>query len=672
MIVNDILYIISWWFLYLIAGFISLPLTWYFLRHLFDVGYGFAKTLGFLILSFLVFLFGIFKLLPFTNSTIYILALVLVFINAWIFQKNKKEIRNILYKKKKVIVFQEFLFLLGFSFWTLVRSHQPDIKGLEKFMDFGFINSILRTKYFPPPDMWLSGHTINYYWFGHLWTAISTKLSNIPSHVTYNLMIATILGLILTSAFSISTSLINSIKSKINIKTVFATGIISALLLVFGGNFHAPIYIIKDGAENYWYPDATRFIGFHPETNDKTIHEFPIYSFVVSDLHAHLINLPFVLLFIAFLTGLIMKNDKRNLISASFVLGIMFMTNTWDYANYLLVFGVSLGLYCFIKKGINHKTILKISTQFLLILLISLLFAAPFILNFNSITEGVKFVNNHSPLWQLAVLWGFPAILSFFYLVLFIKNRKRLQSADIFVFTLLISAWMLIIIPEILYVKDIYISSHHRANTMFKLTYQSFVLFYLLSGYLSIRSLLLVKTKIIKNILTIFYMIIFSSVLIYPSFAINSYYGELKQYRGLSGRQWIKNKYPHEYEIINWFEDNIKGQPIILEAPGDSYTENNLISSYTGLPTVSGWYVHEWLWRGTSQIPQERASDIKNIYTSGDLSLTKELISQYKVNYIIIGVLEREKYPDLNENKFEILGEKVFSSNKSAIYLLSY
>src|SRR5258708_38797604 len=32
----------------------------------------------------------------------------------------------------------------------------PDIHGLEKYMDYGFVNSILRSQYFPPKDMWFT------------------------------------------------------------------------------------------------------------------------------------------------------------------------------------------------------------------------------------------------------------------------------------------------------------------------------------------------------------------------------------------------------------------------------------------------------------------------------------------------------------------------------------
>ena len=42
----------------------------------------------------------------------------------------------------------------------------------------------------------------------------------------------------------------------------------------------------------------------------------------------------------------------------------------------------------------------------------------------------------------------------------------------------------------------------------------------------------------------------------------------------------------------------IEGQPVVLEANGDSYSDYERVSAMTGLPTVLGWYVHEWLWRG--------------------------------------------------------------------------
>lgn len=674
MITNDIVSIISWWFLFLVVGIISLPLCWLFFKRFVDLGYGLAKTTGFLIITFAAFFLGTLHLAPLTNLTLYSILAIYLAINVLIFWKNKQKIYLSILKNLRTLIAQEILFTAGFVFWTLIRGYQPDIRGLEKFMDFGFINSILKSQYLPPIDMWFAQKPINYYWFGHLWVAVATKLSNIPSAVTYNLMLATILGLTLVSAFSIVSTLVKKLDNKIDKRVFFAAGIISALLLAFAGNFHTPIYALKEGPKNYWYPDATRFIGYNPETEDKTIHEFPIYSFVVSDLHAHLINLPFVLLFIAFLlnyTARLKDKDKsclKNILPVGFVLGVMFMTNTWDFGNYFLLSVIAISLINFKNNGANLKSIFKTSVSLLAIVAIGLLAALPFIFNFESITQGIRFVNNRTPLWQLGVLWGFPAVLTAIFIFFLYKLRHKTRDSDLFILSLLFTSWLLIAIPEVVYVKDIYIASHHRANTMFKLTYQAFVMFYLSSGYIAIRTLSWLKNTAHKSLLLIFYTLLFASVLAYPSFAINSFYGELKNYRGLSGDFWLKDSRPSEYAVISWLKNNTKGQPIILEAPGDSYTDFNVISSYTGLPTVSGWFVHEWLWRGDSSFPQERVNDIIEIYTSSDISRTKNLLNKYGAEYVIIGTFEHQKYPNLNEEKFSQLGKKVFSQGKTRVY----
>ena len=705
----DLIYILWWWFVFLFISVISFPLTWYFFRKFFDVGYGFTKSIGLLIISYIVFLLGIAKIAPFTETTILISLLIFIAGNIYIFAKNKNKITKDISRAKKIIIAQESLFSIGFLYWSMVRGHQPDINGLEKFMDLGFINSILRTTYLPPPDMWFAGSPINYYWFGHFTIAVITKLSLVPSTVTYNLALATIMGLTLIGAFSVSTTLFTSV-SKTKKRYAIAAGLISALLLTFAGNFHplffhgrivyqntlSKIECSKDpncttptlNEDTYWYPDATRFIGYDPETEDKTIHEFPMYSFVVSDLHAHLLNLPFVLLIIAFLARYALTKTKSlyrsaiNILPVGFLIGIFFMTNAWDVANYLLVAGVLLGLTSLHKnlvegeRGIMSafgKTIFETTVLLISICFLAIVVVFPFVINFESIAQGVGAVNARTPFWQLLVLWGLPLILFTTLVTVLVAKTKKLSDikpADIFAFSLLVASLALIIIPEIIFVKDIYIASHHRANTMFKLTYQAFVVSYLVSGYVAIRAVTVANSKVVKIITIIFFGLVFSTLLQYPRFSTDSYYNKLKEYKGISGDTWLAERYPSEYKAVRWLNRNVKGQPIILEAPGDSYTDYNMISAYTGLPTVSGWYVHEWLWRGDASFPQERVNDIVIIYTSGDIELTQKLLEKYNVQYVIIGTLERQKYPNIYEGKFSKLGKSVFQSGAVNIYKL--
>ena len=672
----DLSNIFTWWLILFSLGIFSFPLTWKFLGKFFDSGYGVSKIIGIIVPSYLVFLISVFHILPFSLSSIFGVFGVSIVANFIIYTKYKKEIREAFRKKMKVFILEELLFFAGLFAWSYVRAHQPEIRGLEKFMDFGFINSILKSEFLPPADMWAAGKSINYYWFGHLMTAVLTKLSGIPGAITYNLMLGTILGLTLTSAFSISSSLLASAFGSQRVRAIIVGGILSAFLLSLGGNFHTPYYVLKNGYEKYWYPDATRFIGYNPDTNDKTIHEFPSYSYIVSDLHGHLLDLPVVLTFLALLTSFIVfskENGEKLLITLGLgvALGIMFMTNTWDFGIYLLVAGVTIAIHNLVKKALSWDFIFETSRRLLTILVVGLFIALPFIINFSSIAQGVDFVNARTPIWQLAILWGFPALLTFVFLFGFIKERK-LQGSKIFALSALLAAWILIFLPEVIFVKDIYIASHHRANTMFKLTYQGFVIFYLFSGYIITSIILSIKKPFFKLLAVLTSSVVIASILIYPYFGVKSFYGELKIYKGLDGEAWLERDYPGLYSAILFFRENTFGQPIILEAAGDSYTDFNVISAYSGLPTVSGWFVHEWLWRGTPEFPQARANDVSQIYLTQNLEEAKNLLSKYNVSYVVVGTFERQKYPTLNEEKFEKIGRMVFSNSGVNIYQLSY
>lgn len=158
--------------------------------------------------------------------------------------------------------------------------------------------------------------------------------------------------------------------------------------------------------------------------------------------------------------------------------------------------------------------------------------------------------------------------------------------------------------------------------------------------------------------------------MIYPNFAINSYYN-LKIYQGLDGIKYLKPLYPTDYEAILWINKNIKGQPVILEAQGDSYTDYARISSNTGLPTVLGWTVHEWLWRGTYDVPSPRIPEVQSLYETESLEDAKTLIDKYKIELVFIGNLEKEKYPKLNEEKFKSLGKIIYQNGHTIIYKMS-
>ena len=154
----------------------------------------------------------------------------------------------------------------------------------------------------------------------------------------------------------------------------------------------------------------------------------------------------------------------------------------------------------------------------------------------------------------------------------------------------------------------------------------------------------------------------------YPYFAVNSYFGNLKNYQGLDGIKYLKSLYPADYEAILWINKNIKNQPVILEAQGDSYTYYARVSANTGLPTVLGWTVHEWLWRGTYDVPSPRIPDVQTMYESKDSEETQRLLKKYNVSLVFVGDLEKQKYTNLNEEKFQSLGKIIYQKGNTKIF----
>jgi len=692
---NWILTTLQWYFPLLIIGIVFTPLTKKIFKSFsFDFGYPFAKTLGILLLSYFVFVLGIIKILPFSRMNLFLIIGIFALINFFIYKKNKKipDVQTQNFASLQTIILEECLFLFCLFFWTFVRSQEPSIHGLEKFMDFGFINSILRADFFPPKDIWYASEPINYYYFGHLTGALLIKLSNIKASIGYNLILATIFAQGVTQVFSLVINIIKRYDQKLSQFKAIVYGLIGAYLVNLGGNLHT-IYLFTKGYPNenpipfwkilsgfnptaYWYPNATRFIPF-------TIHEFPSYSYVVADLHGHVFDIPFVLLtlgilFIFFTKKL--RTDAKFCVSTSVFLGFMsavhYMTNAFDGPIYLLL---TLIIF-FVMFGFSYKLF---SNSFILISSF-IIFSLPFSWHFKPFISGIgvncapEFLTKIgklgpflfeagncqiSPLWMLFILWGFFWISFIIFLIIKnkVSNNVTMKQLNNFILILFFFGIFLTIIPEFFYIKDIY-PAHFRANTMFKLGYQAFTMM----GIASIITFYLlksVKKTIIYYLLIIICIIFLFFPSIYPFFSVPSYYGSFNRKIELDGQVWLKESYPEDNEIINYLNKNEKGQPVILEAQGDSYTDYERISAFTGLPTVAGWWVHEWLWRGSSDVVGKRIPDVVELYESNDENKTRSLIKKYQIKYVIISRLERQKYLKLNEEKWSKIGRLIFKSS---------
>jgi YYY domain-containing protein len=756
---GDIIAVLQWWGVLFLFGLGFLPLTILLFDKFFDKGYIFSKILGLTIVTYLIFLLGTIHLIPFSLLSGYII-LTLAAVVTFFVIPDKWRIRFVLKNFWPIFLFEELLFLVALFVWAYIHSFAPDIHGLEKFMDYGFINSALRGDYFPPKDMWFTPFNINYYYFGHIMTAVIIKLSTVPANIGFNIMLSTIFALCFTQAFSIGAALYTFVvkDERLSVLKRSISGILTAALVAFAGNLHvlysffipykndAPVPIWQLAfspatfPNSYWYPNATRYIY-------NTIHEFPIYSWVVADLHGHVLDIPLVLFIIALLLGIFMSHDpeakpdeteakKPSMLMQSFIvhpwlltligffLSVMYMTNAWDGAIYLLLTGFIV-LFLYWQRIPSYKTdnipsepvtVIKhakdsgkasIAVQkkwffpWVRDLLLSMgavtaafsLFTVPYNIFFKPFVSGIGVLCapeyltkigkigpflfeaehcQHSQLWELLMLYGF---FYFFILlfIIFVTRSKKLFHIDLFVLILIVLGTLLIVLPEFIYVKDIY-PAHYRANTMFKLVFQSFIMLSISSAYIIFR---LMKPAVsvhgwIKPFSAVLFPVIslamVALVLTYPYLAINSYYGELKTYKGLDGTAYLKTQFPSDYEAIEWLNKNVKGQPVILEAQGDSYTDYARVSANTGLPTLLGWTVHEWLWRNTYDIPAPRINEVKTLYESSDEKATIDLIKKYDIKYVFIGALEMQKHPTLNEGKFVKLGKVVFQKDATKIY----
>ncbi len=396
-------------------------------------------------------------------------------------------------------------------------------------------------------------------------------------------------------------------------------------------------------------------------------------------MHGHVLDIPLVLFVIALLLQMYAfgKGGKESLAIFGMISGMMFMTNALDGLIYMGLFG-ALYLYKYWRELFGYKWLYGHMVRWLIVFLAFGLTVAPFVLKFEPFVSGLavncppEFLANQkigplvfetvdkcqrSPIWMMLLLWGF-FIYNAVALYMQTPNPKS-QVPNIF---RIISLFCLglIIFPEIFYFKDIY-PMHFRSNTMFKLGYQVFVLMSIISGYVMAT----VKSKWYKiGVLPLLFL-----VSIYPYFAVKSYFGGLKENHGLYGLEWFETRHPQDFEIVKFIDKNyVAGEmPVILEAAGDSYTEANRISAFSGAPTVAGWLVHEWLWRGYDVI-SSRSQEVREVYETHDVDAALDILRKYEVKLVVVGEEEKIKYPNLDEVKFGKFSRVVYESESTKVY----
>lgn len=713
----------TWYLLALVLGVAFMPLTGRLFRRFEDKGWIFSKVTAIAVTGFVTWFLVAVKILKFTTITCVAVTIACVLCSILLYQKEQKAgFECIPFEHMKLVYAEEMLFFAFFLLWTYLAGFHPAAYGTEKFMDYGFMEAMMRSKTLPATDLWYSGGKINYYYGGQYFAVFLTKLSGTRVELTYNLMRTFVAGFAFIMPFSLVHQMVKDRLGRKNIgwkkKLPSVTGFLAGIAVSVAGNMHYVIYgcvipwIQKAKGEevgHYWFPDATRYIGFNPDVDDKTIHEFPCYSFVLGDLHAHVVDIMFVLLILALLyawmkkvrtTKLIFENMEKKefwkkqllmpqLLAAAALLGMFHWTNFWDFVIYYTVTcGVILIMNIIGQEG-KIKWILAVTAaQAAEIMAVATIIILPFTLQFDTsnMVQGVALAQHHSLPHQLLVLWGLPAILTLLFIISLLVEKLRgteqkslyrlLKSVtlpDLFAVIMGLCAIGLVLIPELVYVRDIYENGNARANTMFKLTYQAYIMFGMTMLYAIFHLLIIGKNRILKAV-SVIGLLLFVWTCGYFGNSAHSWFGEVwkpSQYKGLNATAFLETDFSEDVGGIRWLKEHIEDSPVVLEANGDSYSEYERVSAMTGLPTVMGWYVHEWLWRGNLADINARIADIESIYTSTDETQVRKLLEQYDVSYVFVGSCERKKYGEkLNNDMLKKLGEVVYQDEEWQTYII--
>jgi YYY domain-containing protein len=218
---------------------------------------------------------------------------------------------------------------------------------------------------------------------------------------------------------------------------------------------------------------------------------------------------------------------------------------------------------------------------------------------------------------------------------------------------------------EIAFLKDSYGEKLYRMNTVFKLYFQGWTILAIAAPW-ALGRLLEQRWSWapMPRALTAAVALLVAASACYPLGITFDRLGS--PYKTLDGNAYLARDHPDDFAAVQWLRQNVPDQTVILEATGDPYSYFARFSSNTGLPTVLGWANHEGLWRGHDNMVMERREHVLRIYNATTLEEVRPLLERYKIRYIIVGDLEREKHrPGLD--KFAGL-EAVFRSGGTVVY----
>lgn len=385
---------ILWYLISSLIGLISFPLAYRLLPALADRGYALSRTIGLLLWGYIFWISVTLGILRNDAGGLILTFILILGLGLWVLRKIPlSDLRTWWVHNKLLVLSVEVLFILAFAGWTVVRAANPEIVGTEKPMELAFINAILHSPEFPPHDPWLSGYAISYYYFGYVLVAMLAKLTSVTGSVAFNLGISLIFALSAIGAYAVVYYLLvaTEVEEKINsakawIRSVNA--LLGPLFVLIVSNLEGFLEIlhakglfwsknstgvlnsqfwswldIKDlsqpPAEPFswvptrylWWWRASRVVQDYDLAGNwkEIIDEFPFFSYLLADLHPHVLAMPFAFLAMAIALnlflgggrgsfrwlGIHLDTNPQTIAFGSLILGGLAFLNTWDFPIYV-------------------------------------------------------------------------------------------------------------------------------------------------------------------------------------------------------------------------------------------------------------------------------------------------------------------------------------------------
>lgn len=598
------------------------------------------------------------------------------------------------------------LLLLGlFAVGAGLRWLNPEIGGTEKPMDFALLNAAARAMSFPPPDPWFAGETINYYYLGYSMAAFGLHLSGAEPAVGYNLALAALFALGALAAASAGYDLAvltgageraRALAAGLALGLTMLVGNLAVLRDIFSDNPDAPT--------DFW-----RGIGWNASRTiqreeagqliDYTINEFPAFSFILGDLHPHVMSLPITLLAVSLTVQWIVAASQAEHGSlpqrlgcgalTGLVLGGLYALNAWDAPTFA---GLVLAGGAVVALG-HRERLLQLVPPAVSALVVGVLAWLPYTLNYAPGSRGIGVVTVRSEaidyfqvfglllsavvvtlavlLWDarpdgrifLVVMLAagagatliargevVVALAALLVLSTYALWSRRHEPGLAALLWLLVAGLGLLTAVETLYVDDFFGSPNERMNTVFKLHYQAWGLLAVAAG----PSLILTWRRLVKlrglhlnltrsAVVTVFALLAVPA-LAYPIVATRAKTEASVVSGSLDGLAADRHSRPSEVAAAEWLRVHAPQHAVLLEAPGRAYSGDSRMSTWTGIPSVIGWTQHEELWRESDPRIAARTADIDTAYRTDDSALRRAVLDRYGVTHVVAGDSERERY----------------------------